>query len=151
MAGKLVSQTKLKSSAGDAFHDLFRHKPHHISNISPQSIQNCDLHDGEWGSEGSIISWNYVHDGKDKFAKDVIENLDEEKKSITFRVIEGDLLETYKNFKAVCHVDKEGEDSLVTWTFEYEKLHENVDDPHTLMDFIVGVTKDIESHHHLHQ
>ncbi|KAK1380598.1 MLP-like protein 34-like [Heracleum sosnowskyi] len=112
---------------------------------------NCDLHVGECGSEGRIISRNYVYDGKDKFAKEVIENLDEEKKSITFRVIEGDLLEMYKNFKAICHVDKEGEDNSVTWTFEYEKLHENVDDPHTLMDFIVGVTKDIKSHHHLHQ
>lgn len=92
-----------------------------------------------------------IADGKDKVAKEVIESIDEEKKSITFKVIEGDLLETYKSFKGTCHVDKEGEDSLVTWTFEYEKLHEKVEDPHTLMDFIVSVTKDIESHHHLHQ
>ncbi|KAK1380611.1 MLP-like protein 34-like [Heracleum sosnowskyi] len=145
MASKLVSQTKIKSS-GDVFHDLLRHQPHQISDISSH-VQSCDLHDGEWGTEGSIISWNYVHDGKDMFAKEIVEVIDEEKKSITFKVIEGNVLEIYKNFKVTCHVDTEGEDHLVTWTFEYEKMHEDVEDPHTLMDVLVGITKDIESHH----
>lgn len=86
-------------------------------------------------------------DGKDMFGKEIIEVIDEEKKSITFKVIEGNVLEIYKNFKLTCHVDTEGVDHLVTWTFEYEKMHEDVEDPHTLMDVIVGITKDIESHH----
>ncbi|KAK1380614.1 Kirola [Heracleum sosnowskyi] len=145
MASKLVSQTNIKSS-GDVFHDLLRHQPHQISDISSH-IQSCDLHDGEWGTEGSIISWNYVHDGKAKVAKDLIEVIDEEKKLITWKVIEGDLLEVYNSFKITAHVETEGEDDIVTWTLEYEKPHEDVEDPHTLMDFFISVTKDIESHH----
>lgn len=94
-----------------------------------------------------IITFIHTSDGKDMFGKEIIEAIDEEKKSITFKVIEGNVLEIFKNFKLTCHVDTEGEDHVVTWTFEYEKMHEDVEDPHTLMDVIVGITKDIESHH----
>ncbi|MFZ8461110.1 hypothetical protein ACO1MG_13980 [Staphylococcus aureus] len=30
---------------------------------------------------------------------------------------------------------------------EYEKLNENVEDPHTLMELCLHITKDIETHH----
>ncbi|KAK6157595.1 hypothetical protein DH2020_011843 [Rehmannia glutinosa] len=110
-------------------------------------VHNCDLHEGEWGTVGSIISWNYTHDGKVRVTKEIIEAIDEEKKLVTFKVIEGDLTELYKNFKFIVHVDTSGEDNLVTWTLEYEKLNEDVPDPHTLMDYLLKVTKDIETHH----
>ncbi|EYU33126.1 hypothetical protein MIMGU_mgv1a0195071mg, partial [Erythranthe guttata] len=67
-------------------------------------IQNCDLHDGQW-------------DGKERVAKEIIEAIDEEKKSVTYKVIEGDLMELYKTFKLTVHVDTSGDDNLVTWTF----------------------------------
>ncbi|EYU31819.1 hypothetical protein MIMGU_mgv1a021736mg, partial [Erythranthe guttata] len=111
------------------------------------TFKNCDLHDGEWGTVGSIIYFNYTHDGKERVAKEIIEAIDEVNKSVTFKVIEGDLMELYKTFKLIVHVDTSGEDNLVTWTLEYEKLNEDVPDPHTLMEFCLKVTKDIESHH----
>ncbi|EYU29497.1 hypothetical protein MIMGU_mgv1a021619mg [Erythranthe guttata] len=146
LTGKLVSETNIKSD-GDVFHEIFRHRPHHISDMSPDHIQGVDLHDGKWGTVGSQIFWNYTHEGKKKVAKNIIEAIDEEKKSVTFKVTEGDLMELYKEFKLVVHVDTSGEDNVVTWTLEYEKLSEDVSDPHTLMDLCVSMTKDIESHH----
>ncbi|KJU81219.1 hypothetical protein N619_00260, partial [Ectopseudomonas oleovorans] len=89
----------------------------------------------------------YVHDGKEKIAKDIIEAIDEEKKSVTFKVVEGDLMELYKTFKAIVHVDTKGENNLVTWTFDYEKMNEDVPDPNTLMEFCLNLTKDIETYH----
>ncbi|KAL7090833.1 hypothetical protein ACP275_12G066800 [Erythranthe tilingii] len=120
--------------------------------MSPDVVQNVDLHHDEWGTVGSVIFWNYTHEGKEKVAKQIIEGIDEEKKSVTFNVIEGDLMEFYKTFKAIVHVDTIGEDNLVTWTFEYEKVSEDVTEQHTLiqhtlMDLCVKMTKDIESHH----
>ncbi|KAL9148509.1 hypothetical protein ABFS82_12G045800 [Erythranthe guttata] len=99
--------------------------------MSPDLIQNCDLR----------------HDGKECVAKDIIQAIDEEKKSVTFNIVEGDLMELYKTFKLTAHVDTTGEDNVVTWTFVYAKLNEDVPDPHTLMDLCVKMTKDIESHH----
>ncbi|KAL7132271.1 hypothetical protein ABFS83_12G061400 [Erythranthe nasuta] len=146
LIGKLVSGTNIKSD-GDVFHEIFRVRPHHISNMSPDVVQNVDLHDGEWGTVGSVIFWHYTHDGKECVAKDIIEAIDEEKRLVTFDMVEGDLMELYKTFKATVHVDTVGEDNLVTWTFDYEKLNEDVTEPHTLMDLCLKMTKDIESHH----
>lgn len=86
-------------------------------------------------------------DGKERVAKEIIEAIDEENKSVTFKVIEGDLMEHYKEIKLTVHVDTKGEDNLVTWTIEYEKVKDDVADPHTLMEFCLHVTKDIETHH----
>ncbi|KAL2546173.1 MLP-like protein [Forsythia ovata] len=146
LTGKLVSTVDIKSD-GDVFHEIFRERPHHISGMSPANIQKCDLHDGQWGTVGSVIYWNYTHDGKDRVAKEIIEAVDEEKKSVTFKVIEGDLMELYNTFKLIVHVDTTGDDNLVTWTLEYEKKNENIPDPNTLMNFCLAVTKDIETHH----
>ena len=82
------------------FHEYFTRRPHHISNVSPGKIQGCDLHDGDWGTVGSVIYWNYVHDGKAKVAKQLIEAIDDETNSITLKVIEGDVLEDYKSFSS---------------------------------------------------
>ncbi|KAK6157591.1 hypothetical protein DH2020_011839 [Rehmannia glutinosa] len=142
LKGKLISQIDIKSD-GDVFHEIFREKPHHVAGISPDHVQNCDLHDGEWGKVGSIICWDYTHE----VAKEIIEAIDEEKKLVTFKVIEGDLMKLYKTFKLIVHVDTSGDDNLVTWTLEYEKLSEDVPHPHTIMDILLKINKDIETHH----
>ena len=75
-----------------------------------------------------------------------IEAIDEAKKSITFKMIEGDLMEFYKTFIATVHVEALGQSSLIAWTIEYEKRSENVPDPNTLMELALNITKDIEAH-----
>nr|XP_027119999.1 kirola-like [Coffea arabica] len=129
LAGKLVNQIEIKSD-GDVFHEIFRYRPHDISTMSPSNVQGCDLHG----------------DGKEKVAKVVIEAIDEAKKSITFKMIEGDLMEFYKTFIATVHVEALGQSCLVAWTIEYEKRSENVPDPNTLMELALNITKDIETH-----
>lgn len=62
MAGKLVTQMKIKSS-GDLFYELFSHKSNDLSKISPQHVTKCELLDGKWGTHGSIVLFNYI-DGK---------------------------------------------------------------------------------------
>jgi len=146
LSGKMVREVEIKSD-GDVFHEVFRYRPHHVAKMSPGNIQSCDLHEGDWGTVGSVIFWNYTHDGKEKTAKEVIEAIDEEKKLVRFKVVEGDLMQLYKTFVITVHVDQKGENSLVTWTFEYEKLNGDVEDPTTLMDFLIVTTKDIETHH----
>jgi hypothetical protein len=86
-------------------------------------------------------------DGKERVAKEIVEAIDEANKLVKFKVIEGDLMELYKTFYLTVHVETKGENNLVTWTLEYEKLKESVPDPHTLMEFCRHVTKDIETHH----
>nr|GLL41692.1 kirola-like [Ipomoea trifida] len=115
--------------------------------MSSDKIHGCDLHEGEWGTVGSVICWTFTHDGKKKIAKERIEAIDEEHKSVKYKVIGGDLLEHYKSVSLSVHVDTRGINNLVTWTIEFEKQNESIPEPHTLMKFVLDVTKDIETHH----
>lgn len=80
-------------------------------------------------------------------AKERVEALDEAGKTVTYKVVGGDLLETLKTCLITVHVDTSGEDNLVTWTFDYDKLDENVKDPTEYIDLVLSITKDIENHH----
>ncbi|KAF4402616.1 hypothetical protein G4B88_012401, partial [Cannabis sativa] len=124
--GTLETNVEIKAEA-QKFHHIFKHTPHHVSNVSQNIIHGCELHEGEWGTEGSTISWTYFHDGEKKVAKQIIEAIDDEKNSITFKVIEGDLLEHFKSFKATLKVTPK----------EYEKLHDEIIDPHTLLQLAI--------------
>lgn len=88
----------------------------------------------------------YTVDGKAKVGKDMIEAVDEETNSITFRVIEGDLLEHYKSFKYTIQAIPKAKGCVVHWTMEYEKLHEDIPDSCSLLELCVGISKDIDAH-----
>ncbi|XP_057781599.1 kirola-like [Salvia miltiorrhiza] len=144
--GKLISAVEYKAG-GDVFHELFRYKPENISIMSPDKIQGCDLHEGQFGHVGSIICWRYTLAGEEKISKQVIQSIDEEKKLIQFKVLEGDLMELYKDFVITIHVETHGGIDLVTTTFEYEMLNEEVEHPISYLSNFINITKDIETHH----
>lgn len=80
------------------------------------------------------------------WVKEKVEAIDEEKKSITFNVVEGDLLKQYKHLKSTVQVTSKHEGSLVKWTLEYEKVSEDVPEPGPYIDIAIGMTKDIDAH-----
>ncbi|KAF7131563.1 hypothetical protein RHSIM_Rhsim09G0096000 [Rhododendron simsii] len=97
------------------------------------------------------INWMWAKqftDGKEKTAEDIIKAIDEEKKLVRFKIVERDLMQLYRTFRITVHVDaKFGGNNLVTWIFEYKKLSGDVEDPKSLMDFCIVLTKDIEAPH----
>ncbi|CAL5421206.1 unnamed protein product [Camellia sinensis] len=146
LKGKVVRQMEIKSD-GDVFHEVFSARPHHIYNMSPNHIQSVELLEGQWGTPGCVIFWKYTHEGKPKTCKQIITELDVAKRSTTYKVIEGDLLQEYKTFTFILKVEPKGQNSLVTWTLEYEKLNEQIDAPNSMMDTVMTVCKDIETYH----
>ncbi|OAY25254.1 MLP-like protein 43 [Manihot esculenta] len=143
--GKLEAQFGIDAHA-DQFHDVFSSRPYLISNMSPHKIHGVDLLEGEWGKEGAIICWKYFYDGSVLVAKEVIETIDNVNLLTVFKVIEGDVLKEYKSFKLTVQATPKGEGSVVRWTFEYEKIHENIRDPYSLLEFIVQVSKDVSAY-----
>lgn len=71
------------------------------------------------------------------FSKEKIDAVDEEKKTESYSVIEGDLLKFYKSFKAALTVSPKGEGSLVKWGCEFEKASDDIPDPNIIRDFAV--------------
>ncbi|KAL4286393.1 hypothetical protein AHAS_Ahas19G0081700 [Arachis hypogaea] len=116
---KIETEFPIKADAKE-FYDVFCNKTHQVAKVWPDIIQSVVIHEGRWGTERSIISWNYVH---------------------------GDLLNHYKSFKFLLHaVPKKDGGSMVHWTMEYEKINDNTSDPHTLMQLLVDMSKQIEAH-----
>ncbi|OAY29254.1 MLP-like protein 31 [Manihot esculenta] len=146
LSGKLEADIEVNVPA-DYFHDVYSCRPHHVSTTSTEMIQGVDLHDGEWGKVGTVICWNYTLDGSPKIAKEIIEIIDDVNLSTTCKVIGGDLLNDYNSFKFIVQATPKGNGSLVHWTLEYEKIHDNTPDPNTLMDLLVNCSKDIASHY----
>uniref|UniRef100_A0A2P2QA31 Uncharacterized protein MANES_15G130300 n=1 Tax=Rhizophora mucronata TaxID=61149 RepID=A0A2P2QA31_RHIMU len=147
LSGKLEGDVEIKAPAA-LFHDVLSCRPHHLNNMAPDKIHGCELHKGEWGKVGTVICWDYTHDGVKKVAKDVIEAIDDQKLSTTFKLVEGDLLKEYKDFKIIVQATPkpDGQGSLVHWTLEYEKLDPNDPDPTSLLEFCINTSKDIEAH-----
>ncbi|KAJ8562957.1 hypothetical protein K7X08_031409 [Anisodus acutangulus] len=141
--GKLVASFEVKCG-GHLFHDLYQTSCHRVSNISPEKVHHFNIHEGESVKTGSVIGWKFNHGGKVNVTKQLIEAIDDEKKSITWKVIEGDTLELYNTFTIIASF----ENNWATWTFLYEKKTEDTPEPIYLLDFLVDVTKDIEAHLH---
>ncbi|XP_049407726.1 MLP-like protein 28 [Solanum stenotomum] len=146
LKGKLISETEIKGCK-DLFHEMFCEKPHHLPNVVPQTIQAVDLHEGDWGTVGSVVNWNYTIEGDEKVVKVIIDEINKEKRLVTFKAFEGHLIEEYKAFKATIHIENEGDNNLVIWTIEYEKQNEDIPEPFSYLQLATNLTKDVDTHH----
>ena len=88
----------------------------------------------------------YFLGGKKRVAKEIIEAVDEDK-LMTFKIIEGDLLDDYQNLTISFHVLPKGEVTTVKLTLEFEKIHDDGPYPTKELDFLIALTRDIEAHH----
>lgn len=77
----------------------------------------------------------------------MIEAIEEENKLIKYKMLEGDLMEEYKDFIITLHIETKRNRDMVTWTLEYEKRNEDVKHPISLLAYFIEVTKDIETNH----
>ncbi|XP_074276011.1 MLP-like protein 43 [Silene latifolia] len=148
---KLEGEVEIRESAKDVFHDFYQNRPHDIPVVNPDFVQACDLHEGAYGTPGSIIEWKYSIDGKPQTMKELVEVVDEENKIMKFKCLEGDLMKYYNYFDITLQVfPKDNENSIARWTFEYEKKQDNDPDPTAEMDELIKLAKQIDDHHHHH-
>nr|XP_016445739.1 PREDICTED: kirola-like [Nicotiana tabacum] len=81
-------------------------------------------------------------DGREKFIRHIIEATDPQKKSVTWKVIEGDLLELYNSFTIITSI----EEQWTTWTFVYKKKTGDTPEPLAVMGVVLKMTKHVEGH-----
>lgn len=63
-------------------------------------------------------------------------------------MLEGDLMEEYKSFVVTIQTSpkSDGKGSIVHWTLDYEKLHEGIGHPESLLQFFIELTADMVAH-----
>ncbi|CAI9296886.1 unnamed protein product [Lactuca saligna] len=103
-----------------------------------------DKFSGQRGDVGSTICWNFTNDGKPQASKQIIEAVDEKNHKIVFKVIGGELVEIYKTFKIIFHVEEKGGKRFAIYTYEFEKPDTDVPYPTSLMDFMTTILKEMD-------
>ncbi|XP_056164148.1 MLP-like protein 423 isoform X2 [Syzygium oleosum] len=127
---KLEKQALIKSSPEKLF-DVYKNKINLMPKISPDKLRSIQVIEG---------------DGDSVVAKDKIYAVDEENKSITFEIIGGEVTKYFVSYKATIQLVSEGQNSFVKWSVEYEKMNEQVPDPHTQLDFLITMTKEVDNY-----
>ncbi|XP_022155179.1 MLP-like protein 328 [Momordica charantia] len=147
LVGKLVSELEINAAA-EKFYKVFKDQAFHVPNISPNFVQQVEVHEGDWDNHGhgSIKTWKYTVDGKAEVLKEKVE-FNDEKMAMTVVGLEGDVFDHYKVFNATYQVVSKGpQHSLAVLTLEYEKLDDGSPYPYKYLDLMNAITKDIESH-----
>lgn len=83
--------------------------------------------------------------------KDKIETIDDESRTVSVSVVDGDVLRMYPKFEytlAVTPLVKQGSEQscLLKLSGEYEKENEDVPHPHQYVEFATSASKAIASH-----
>ncbi|KAL3338508.1 hypothetical protein AABB24_027571 [Solanum stoloniferum] len=141
LKGKLIASIEVKCG-GHSIHDIIHTNTHHLLNIIPSVLNHFEIHEGETIKVGSVVSWKFNQDGKEILLKEMIESVDLEKKSITWKVIGGNMLELYDSFT----ITTSSEHQWTTVTIMYEKKTEDTPEPLTLLGVFLSGLKGIESH-----
>ncbi|KFK22014.1 hypothetical protein AALP_AAs54636U000100 [Arabis alpina] len=145
LQGELEANIEIKAPATKFYH-MFAVRPQDVSKATPENVQRCDVHEGEAGRVGTLLTWNYVHDGKPKVATQRIEAVEPMKNMIKLRVIEGDLMKEFKSFLNTIQVTAKqgGTGGVVKCNMEYERIDEKVAHPESLLRVFVKMSKDID-------
>ncbi|KAL0446771.1 UNVERIFIED_CONTAM: MLP-like protein [Sesamum latifolium] len=140
---KLQHKTQIRSSPDKIF-DVYKNKTYLMPNISPDKLQSIQVLQGDGKSIGSVRLWTYVM-GVPVVAKDKIVAVDEENKSITFELIGGEVTKYFNTFTATFQATGEGDRNMVTWSVEYEKASDDVPHPHSHLEFLVNMSRDVDA------
>ncbi|CAA0817173.1 Polyketide cyclase/dehydrase and lipid transport superfamily protein [Striga hermonthica] len=142
---KIELQTQIRSSPSKLF-DVYKNKIYLMPKICPNKVEKVDVLEGDGKSLGSVRLWTYVM-GVPVIAKDKIVAVDEEKRSITFELIDGEVTKYFNHFKATfVATTAKANMNLVKWILEYEKASEDVPNPSGHLEFLANMVMEIDAY-----
>ncbi|MED6113092.1 hypothetical protein PIB30_067750 [Stylosanthes scabra] len=134
VAGKLEVEIEVKSSV-EKFCGIVKDFPT-ISKIIPD-YKIIEITEGDGKVPGSIIKATVDLGSEKAVYKERIEGVDDAKRTLTYSVIDGDLVKHLKSYKRCVivtpKVDNNG--SIVKWSCDYEKASPDVPEPIFIKDF----------------
>ncbi|XP_014490833.1 MLP-like protein 28 [Vigna radiata var. radiata] len=143
--GRITTEIGVHSTA-EKWYNLFAKSLHDVQHLS-DSIHAAQLHQGEdWHHHETVKHWTYKIDGNVEKCLEKIESIDEEKKTINYKLFGEDIDHRFKVFNLIFQaIDKENGGAIIKWTIEYEKLNEEVHPPYGYIEYLHNGTRDIDS------
>ncbi|KAL2347444.1 hypothetical protein Fmac_001444 [Flemingia macrophylla] len=146
LVGKISTEIGVHATAEKWF-NLFATQLHHVQNLTDR-VHRTELHRGDdWHHNESIKNWTYIIDGKVTTCKEKVESVDEQNKTINYKLFDGDIDNQFKDFKLIFQaIDTDHGGAVIKWSIEYEKIGEEVDPPYGYIEYVHKCTKDIDGH-----
>ncbi|XP_030468150.1 MLP-like protein 34 [Syzygium oleosum] len=144
--GQLKRQLELKSSA-EKVYDIYRNKCFVFEKIMPLVFPKVELVSGQWNCVGSQRLWTFF-DVNCGIWKDTVEAIDNEKKSITWTLLDGPVPKArYESLKVEYQFTAKGQGCTATAVLTFEKKSNDFPDPVKYMDFIHAMFLVVDAHH----
>ncbi|KAK4485783.1 hypothetical protein RD792_008430 [Penstemon davidsonii] len=146
MASKLEVEVEVKSSAEKIWESM-----KNFSTLFPKAFpdlyQSIEILEGDGKSVGSIRLIKYSPGlALISTSTEKIESVDEENKTLSYTIIDGDMLKFYSSFKATISLAPKGDGAVVKFVSEFIKASEEVPQPDLFKDFIVKNFQDLDAY-----
>ncbi|KAK9106061.1 hypothetical protein Scep_022905 [Stephania cephalantha] len=144
---RLQVETEVKSSAAK-FYNMVKNNMTELTKVFPECYKSIEFVEGNGRTVGSVMLWKYVVvSPKVLTTKEKIEEIDDKTRSITYKVIEGEIMDIYRSFSMKIQVsEKEGGGSLVKWFVEFDKANEAVPSPNHFMNLLDIASKKLDAY-----
>ncbi|WVZ86005.1 hypothetical protein U9M48_032854 [Paspalum notatum var. saurae] len=144
MASKTELVVEVKSPA-DKLWAALRDSTELFPKIFPEQYKSIETVEGDGKSAGTVRVLNYTEAVPMlKFAKEKLELADDENKVVSYSVVDGELVEFYKNLKITL---KEGEaGAVVNWAMEFDKASDQVPDPDVIKETATKTFHDLDDY-----
>ncbi|MED6143643.1 hypothetical protein PIB30_007946 [Stylosanthes scabra] len=148
LIGKLEAEIEVKSKA-DKFWSAIREFATIFSKASPSDYKSIQIIQGDGKVPGSIYKTT-LGQGYElvKTVTERIEGVDEENRTITYSVIDGEVLKYLKSYKGFISVTPKEDDngSIVKWCCEYEKASQDVPEPIFIKEFATKIFPKVDDY-----
>ncbi|KAJ1271403.1 hypothetical protein BS78_06G125800 [Paspalum vaginatum] len=150
MASKTELVVEVKSPA-DKLWAALRDSTELFPKIFPEQYKSIETVEGDGKSAGTVRVLKYTDAVPMlKFAKEKLELADDENKVVSYSVVDGELVEFYKNLKITLKVSpaKEGEAgaAVVNWAMEFDKASDQVPDPDVIKETATKTFHDLDDY-----
>ncbi|KAK7361961.1 hypothetical protein VNO77_04057 [Canavalia gladiata] len=143
-SGKLEVEIEVKCNA-DKFWDTIKDSAEIFPKAFPNDYKSIEILEGDGKSAGSIRQVTFGEGSPlVKITKEKVEAVDDEKSTLIYSVIGGDLLNYFKHLKGHVSVTPKGDGSLVKWSSEYEKNSEEVPEPNIIKEFALKTFQKVD-------
>ncbi|KAH6834447.1 hypothetical protein C2S53_004182 [Perilla frutescens var. hirtella] len=135
---KIEAKAEITSPAAKVY-DFFKNNLNNFVYLFPQVFKSAHLIEGEEGHVGNVKLIEYVL-GKAMSVKVKTEEISDAERSMTLRVIEGDITQLYSSFAAKLTFT----DGCVNWSIEFEKNNDKTPNPENYVELATQITKALD-------
>uniref|UniRef100_A0A0E0KRL5 Bet v I/Major latex protein domain-containing protein n=1 Tax=Oryza punctata TaxID=4537 RepID=A0A0E0KRL5_ORYPU len=160
MASKVELVVEVKSPA-DKLWTALRDSTELFPKIFPEQYKSIETVEGDGKSAGTVRLVKYTEGvPMVTFAKEKVEVADDEKKVVSYSVVDGELVSFYKNFRVTLQVTPKGgaaredgataaaaaDGAVVSWTMDFDKASEQVPDPDVIKETAAKTFHDLDDY-----